>query len=115
MYIKLRRNVVILKYCKFIFSLLLIFWDVGLIGGFKYKKEIKVLLRYKKSGKPVFAQVGFISNLKSKNFLNIYNFYKNYYNIKIFNFIVVWTNIGLMLLKNAIKKGFGGFLFFKFI
>lgn len=111
MFIKLRRNIVMLKFNKFIFSLLFIFWDIGLIKGFYFKKYIKVFLNYKIGGKPIFNKVIFFSNINNKSVFNINNFFNNFF----LNFILVWTNLGLMLFKDVIKKRLGGFLFCKFI
>ncbi len=128
MYIKLKRNIVMLKVNRYIYDLLFVLWDIGLISGFNYiteldydvhfLKNIKVFLNYKSSGKPIFDKVVFFSKGRSKCVFNFDLFLKKNVNLSILNiksFVLVWTNFGLMLLKTAIKKKLGGFLFCKFI
>lgn len=71
-------------------------------------------MNYKYNGGLIFKKVVFFSKVNSK-----YLFTNNNISILFFlgikEFILVWTYLGLMLLKDVIKKKIKGFLFCKFI
>ncbi len=65
MYIKLKRNIVMLKLNRYVYSLLFVLWDIcfnyvnELYCDIRFLKSIKVFLNYKSSGKPIFGKVIF--------------------------------------------------------
>ena len=86
-----------------------IFWDIGLIIGYKIIKDnkLKIFLKYKKN-KPVIHSVKIISKSNNKVYYSTKQLWKINYDQSLYIFS---TNKGLKSLLECKKQNIGGKLF----
>ena len=113
MFLRLKRNILFLKYSKLILKLLFILWNIGIIDYFNINKKKKIIKIYLNnslnSSFKKISKVKFYSNKKFK--LVVFSKKFNFRNF----FFLVFVKNNLFLLKDfLIQKKKKGLIFCKF-